>query len=261
MLDHVSKKIRPDPCPALLVSLGFVLALAACAGQSPEGFSGDAGTDADTDGDTDADADTDADTDTDTDTDSDTDTDTGTDTDVDTDSDTDSDTDTDTDTDTDVDTDTDTDSDTDTDVDTDTDTDADSYGHWGCVPSDPDGPGECIAVEEFGTGACGNDVCNPAYGESLNSCPQDCTPDSDPLPCTNDIDCIFLPWPLYGNGYWTCGWDDVCEAEASDFWCGDADCNEGWGEADSSCPDDCSTAVTGGACEEPQDCAFLEWPL
>jgi len=136
-------------------------------------------------------------------------------------------------------------------------------GHWGCQPWA--GSTKCVPLYESIT--CGNGACNPFAGESQESCPADCTAQPQ-QECADVADCIFLDWPLGGNGYWQCewvGWGDGFECQAvgdpafcdtqQGFWCA-----EEWGESASSCPQDCA-AGNLDPCETPLDCVFLEWPL
>ena len=147
-----------------------------------------------------------------------------------------------------------------------------------CVPARDEPPGPCnIECPPPGTclwdaeqrayrcdgvaPECGDGTCDD--GETLESCPDDCTdvcgngaceqgetPESCPNDCTADC----------GDG--TCGDDETLESCPADCTgvCGNGACEEG--ETLDDCPDDCTDVCGNGACEDgevaatcPQDCA------
>jgi hypothetical protein len=138
-------------------------------------------------------------------------------------------------------------------------------GHWECLPW----AGSTQCVPKYETKWCGNGVCEPAEGESDASCPADCDPgDAAILKCAAPIDCIFLDWPLAGQGYWQCEWvgwgqGQECVPVPDDSFCGTPKgnwCAEEWGESPDSCPLDCAPEKLG-TCQSHQDCIFEVWPL
>ncbi|QSQ12194.1 tenascin-X [Myxococcus landrumensis] len=75
---------------------------------------------------------------------------------------------------------------------------------------------------------CGDNVCDTANGESINTCPEDCT-----------------PTPSCGDG--SCNGSETSSSCAADCpappWCGDGVCNNA--ETNVSCASDCNSPTCG----------------
>lgn len=153
-------------------------------------------------------------------------------------------------------------------------------GHWDCVG------GKCIAVCDK---PCGNGSCEPAEGESMETCPEDCE-------CMTQMDCLGREWPVDCVGHWTCSKSNKCEPTCETIWCGDGYCDAQSGEDAQSCPPDCyvdtcmlqigpmclpfkcktkegvlgkcgnkdvlCVCIAGfGACDSDYDCIGKKWPI
>ncbi len=96
--------------------------------------------------------------------------------------------------------------------------------------------------------ACGDGVCDTAYGETSASCPADCA-----VACGGPRECLALPWSLWCAGHWACTASlcaAVCDAQA----CGDGTCNPDEGETGASCAADCLVR-----CQVVEDCLPATW--
>jgi len=161
-------------------------------------------------------------------------------------------------------------------------------------PAEPNGKDDdCDGLTDEEVCSCGDGVCKPACGESLEACPCDCATCGDGAcspcgesPTTCPEDCCKAPSGSSGCGDgfcfgFGCGEDPTTCPEDCGTACGNGDCDRG--ESPLSCPDDCKTQVCGnGVCEPtdngpdecPKDCAefcgdcecganetFLECPI
>ena len=152
-------------------------------------------------------------------------------------------------------------------------------------------PGETCAGCAADCGVCcGNDACEPAYGEDCEACPgdcgacsakcgngvcdddescKDCGLDCGPC-CGNGVcelvygeDCVFCPEdcgacpPGCGDGF--CGEGESCASCPADcgFCCPDGICQTAFGEACGNCPEDCgdcAATCSDGVCQDSESC-------
>jgi len=113
-------------------------------------------------------------------------------------------------------------------------------GRWACSL------GRCRA--ECDPTGCGNDTCDAAEGETVDSCEADCLEG-----CSQVSECLDRPWTLPCEGVWTCV-AEVCAGACDYHQCGDGTCDAAAGEDVGGCPSDCLQG-----CRNLADCTTGTW--
>ena len=102
----------------------------------------------------------------------------------------------------------------------------DCVGDWDCIDFD--------CIENCDDHQCGNGICDALWGESMESCADDCVTPT----CVEPSNCIGQDWDPFCQGHWDCVVGEcvpICELET----CGDGYCDPVGGESFFSCMDDC----------------------
>ncbi|MFH0884258.1 MAG: thrombospondin type 3 repeat-containing protein [Candidatus Micrarchaeota archaeon] len=101
-------------------------------------------------------------------------------------------------------------------------------------------------------GYCGDEICDAAFEENPETCPEDCegVPPEEPPPegFCGDTRCN----EAMGENQQNCPEDCGSAPPEEDWFCGDGTCNDGHGESYETCPEDCD-AVPQGDNDQDQD--------